>query len=105
MRFWQLIVAVPVDDNLGDLVRLTELPVKKKDMPRTIDLDTIRSLSLIERLNVLREIWDRIDQECHAVELTADLRDELDRRIAEDDASLDKGFAWEQVKTNIRDQR
>lgn len=74
-------------------------------MPRTIDLDTIQSLSLVERLNVLGEIWDSIDQECHAVELTADLRDELDGRIAEDDASPDEGFTWEQVKANIRDQR
>ena len=105
MRFWQLIVAVPVGDNLDDLVRLTELPVKDKGMPRTIDLDTIQSLSLAERLNVLGEIWDSIDQECHAVELTADRRDELDRRIAEDDASPDEGFTWEQVKANIRDQR
>jgi putative addiction module component (TIGR02574 family) len=105
MRFWLLIVATPVGDNLDGLVRLTKLPVKDKDMPRTIDLDTIQSLSLVERLNVLGEIWDSIDQERHAVELTADLRDELDRRIAEDDASPDEGITWEQVKANIRDQR
>ena len=86
-------------------MRLTEHPLKDKHTPRTIDLDTIHSPSLAERLDVLGEIWDSIDQECHAVELTADLRDELDRRIAEDDASPDEGFTWEQVKANIRDQR
>ena len=105
MKFCLLIEAAPVGDNPDGLVRLTEHPLKDKDKPRTIDLDAIQSLSLAERLDVMGEIWDSIDQECHAVELTADLRDELDRRIAEDDASPDAGFTWEQVQANIRDER
>ncbi len=50
-----------------------------------------------ERLALVQAIWDTIVAE-GPPPLTEAKRQELDRRIAEDDASPDDGVPWEEVE-------
>jgi putative addiction module component (TIGR02574 family) len=59
-------------------------------------------LSRSERLDLVFQLWDSIADESGGVFLSNHQRAELIRRIAEDDADLDGGIPWEQVKANAR---
>lgn len=72
-------------------------------------MPTVKSLGIDrltreERLNLVHEIWDTIAAEQPAPRLSKALRQELDRRIAEDDANPDDVIPWEQVKREALDQ-
>jgi putative addiction module component (TIGR02574 family) len=57
----------------------------------------IDRLSADERLLLLEEIWDSLSDE-DTLKLTNAQRAELEKRIAEDDASADELTPWEDVK-------
>jgi putative addiction module component (TIGR02574 family) len=58
----------------------------------------IDRLPLDQRLSLVHEIWDSIASEPHDSLLSEAQRQELIRRIAEDDNSPDNVVPWEQVK-------
>lgn len=64
-------------------------------------LEAANSLSPGDRIRLVETIWQRIEREQGGFELTEELKQELDRRIAEDDADPDGGLPWEQVKAQI----
>ena len=69
-------------------------------------LPTVKSLGIDrltrdERLALVQEIWDTIAGEPTETLLTDGQRDELARRVAEDDAAPDDVVSWEQVKSEI----
>jgi putative addiction module component (TIGR02574 family) len=47
---------------------------------------------------LVQEIWDNIAAETSTVPLSEQQRIELERRLAEDDASPDDSIPWEEVK-------
>ena len=51
-----------------------------------------------QRIALVQEIWDTIAAESAPALLTEAQRQELQRRVAEDDASPDDVVPWEQVK-------
>jgi putative addiction module component (TIGR02574 family) len=59
-------------------------------------------LSAAERLELVEELWDSIADEDQALELTAEQREDLDRRLAEADADPAGGSSWEEVRERIR---
>jgi putative addiction module component (TIGR02574 family) len=59
-------------------------------------------LSPEERLTLVEELWDSIAADGAAITLTAAQRAELDRRLAELDASPDAGTPWLDVKASIK---
>ena len=61
----------------------------------------IDRLSVEDRLSLVQEIWDSVAAEGKSL-LTDAQRQELDRRIDEDDADPDGGIPWEEVKTSAR---
>ncbi|MBW3598931.1 MAG: addiction module protein [Planctomycetes bacterium] len=66
-------------------------------------IPTLRSLGIDQltrddRLVLVQEIWDSIAAEPHPPLLKESQRQELERRVAEDDASPDDVIPWEQVK-------
>ncbi len=67
-------------------------------MPTTVQSLGIDMLSREERLALIQDIWDSIVAEPGRPLLSEAGRRELDRRIAEDDASPDDVIPWEQVK-------
>jgi putative addiction module component (TIGR02574 family) len=58
----------------------------------------IDQLSREQRIALVLEIWDAIAAESAQPFLTESQRQELQRRVAEDDASPDDVVPWEQVK-------
>ena len=71
-------------------------------MPRTIDLDDIQSLSVDERLEVIEEIWDSLDDDPSPPMISDELKVELERRLAAHRLNPDEGFTWEEVKAGLR---
>jgi len=66
-------------------------------MPATIKSLGIDRLPREDRLALVQEIWDSIAAERQPL-LTEAQRQELERRIAEDDAAPEDVIPWEQVK-------
>jgi putative addiction module component (TIGR02574 family) len=55
-------------------------------------------MSIEDRIKLVQEIWDSIAGESAQPLLTESQRRELQRRVAEDDASPEDVVPWEQVK-------
>ena len=66
-----------------------------------IDLDEVLRLPLTERLRLVEAIWNSIAADSTAMPLTEPQRAELDRRLAEHEASPDDVVAWEEIKAAI----
>jgi putative addiction module component (TIGR02574 family) len=66
-------------------------------MPVTVQSLGIDRLSIEEQLVLVQEIWNRIAAAGGSL-LTEAQRQELRRRVAEDDADPDTLIPWEQVK-------
>lgn len=62
---------------------------------RTLGIDR---LSVEERLTLVHEIWDSIATEPRHTPLSAEQRDELERRVAEHEQSPQEVVPWGDVK-------
>lgn len=62
-------------------------------------------LTAAERLELVEELWDSIRDDDEALSLTAEQREDLERRLAEADADPTGGSPWEQVRERIRQPR
>ena len=67
-------------------------------MPVTIESLGIDKLSRDERLALVQDIWDSIATENPPPKLSDARRRELERRVAEDDASPDDVTPWGEVQ-------
>jgi putative addiction module component (TIGR02574 family) len=70
-------------------------------MPATVKSLGIDRLPREERIALVQEIWDTIVAEPSPSLLSDAQREELARRVAEDDASPDDAIPWEQAKAQI----
>ena len=50
-----------------------------------------------DRMLLIQELWDRLVDQGYEPELRENLRDELDRRLAADEAAPDDVVSWEEV--------
>jgi len=64
----------------------------------------IERLGIEERLTLVEELWDSIATDSSAVPLTEAQRAELDRRIAEHEATPDDVVPWDEIKTSITER-
>ena len=64
----------------------------------------IERLGIKERLTLVEQLWDSIAADSSAVPLTEAQRTELDRRIAEHEATPDNVVPWEEVKASITER-
>jgi putative addiction module component (TIGR02574 family) len=62
-------------------------------------------LPAAERLELLEELWDSLDDDEPALVLTDAQREDLRRRLAEADADPTGGSPWEEVRKRIRGRR
>lgn len=67
-------------------------------MPATMKSLGIDTLPREERLALVQEIWDTLAAEASPPEISEARRQELARRVAEDDATPEDAVPWEQVK-------
>jgi putative addiction module component (TIGR02574 family) len=62
----------------------------------------IDKLDVADRLALVEEIWASIVADAHAFPLTSEQRDELDRRVADDDDYPNDVIPWNDVKASVR---
>ena len=68
-------------------------------MTPTIHSLGIDKLPHDQRLALVQALWDSIATEAHPPLLSETQRQELERRVAEDEANPDEVVPWEQVKS------
>jgi putative addiction module component (TIGR02574 family) len=73
-------------------------------MSPTVKSLGIDRLTLDQRLALVQEIWDLIAAEQRPPLLAEAQRQELERRMAEDDRAPDDVIPWEQVKAQTLDR-
>lgn len=61
----------------------------------------ILKLSVAERIQLVEDIWDSIAAEPESVPLTPEQIAELDRRLADAEASPATGKSWAEVKARL----
>ncbi|MBL8380962.1 MAG: addiction module protein [Burkholderiales bacterium] len=71
-------------------------------MGATVTSLGIDRLDVDQRLALVDEIWATICADAKAFPLTDAQHEELDRRVAEDDAAPDDVLPWEDVKVSVR---
>lgn len=57
-----------------------------------------------DRMLLVQEVWDRLVEQGYEPEISEELRDELDRRLAADEAAPDDVVSWEEVKAEALKQ-
>ncbi|HEX2091912.1 MAG TPA: addiction module protein [Longimicrobiaceae bacterium] len=67
----------------------------------TIPLSEILKLSVAERIQLVEDIWDSIAAEPDSVSLTEEQRQELDRRLADQQANPGVGRPWAEVRARL----
>ena len=65
-------------------------------------LDSLRSIPVEERVEVMFQLWDHLIDEGWQPEPDADLDAELDQRLANHAASPGRTRTWEQIMERIR---
>ena len=63
-----------------------------------------RRLSLEERIELLEELWESVEQEVGSCPLTPEQEAELDRRLEDMAKNPDDVVTWEEVKASILHQ-
>lgn len=61
----------------------------------------IFNLSVAERLTLVEDIWDSIAKDADEIELSQELRDELDRRMEEYRNDPEAGVTWEKLDSRL----
>jgi putative addiction module component (TIGR02574 family) len=74
----------------------SESPVTKEEL-----LEMAKSLPRDERIDLVMALWDSIAAEGDDLPLTEAQKQELDRRIAADEADPAAAIPWEQVRKQI----
>ena len=79
--------------------------MKKGTMPdmNNISIADILGLPVQERIRLVELIWDSIAAVPEAVEISPELKVELEARMAEFEANPEAGYSWEQVKSHLKD--
>lgn len=68
-------------------------------------LTEVQSWPAEDRLRLIEEVWDGLCYEGDEPELTEDLKDLLDRRLAALDADPGNVVNWEEIKEYVRRPR
>lgn len=66
-----------------------------------VTLEGLSDLSVSERIQLVQELWDSVAQDPDAVPVTAEQKEELDRRLDDYARNPDAGFTWDEVKARL----
>ena len=70
---------------------------------KNISIADILQLPVQERIRLVELIWDSVAAVPEAVEISPELKAELEARLVEFEDNPDAGFSWEQVKSHLND--
>ncbi len=68
-----------------------------------ISIADILKLPVQERIRLVELIWDSVAAVPEALEISPELKTELEARLAEFEANPEAGYSWEQVKSCLND--
>jgi putative addiction module component (TIGR02574 family) len=69
----------------------------------TISISNILKLPVQERIQLVELIWDSIAAVPESVEVSPELKAELERRMIEFESDPESGYSWDQVKSHLKD--
>jgi len=69
---------------------------------KQISIAEILELPVQERIRLVELIWESIAAIPEAVEVTPEVKAELEKRLKEFEANPEAGYSWEQVKSRLR---
>ena len=69
---------------------------------KQISVAEILELPVQERIRLVELIWESIAAVPEAVEVTPEIKAELEKRLKEFEANPEAGYSWEQVKSHLR---
>lgn len=69
----------------------------------TISVAAILELPVQERIRLVELIWDSVAAVPEAVEVSPELKTELEARLAEFEANTEAGHSWDEVKSRLKD--
>ena len=69
-----------------------------------IDKFDFSGLTLDEKAILAHELWDSLHEEADSLQLNQEIKDELDRRLAAEEAGLNPYVSWEEVKKHWRNK-
>lgn len=64
--------------------------------------ESILSLSISERIQLVEDIWDSIEKVPESVHLSAEQKMELDKRLVDYNGDPDRGSPWDVVRERIK---
>jgi putative addiction module component (TIGR02574 family) len=67
-----------------------------------ISVADILELPVQERIQRIEVIWERIAAFPHAIEVSPELKTELEARLVDFERNPEAGYFWDQVKTHLR---
>lgn len=68
----------------------------------TVSVADILQLPVQERIHLVEMIWESIAACPQAIEVSPELRSELEARRAEFERNPEAGYSWEQVKSQMK---
>lgn len=68
----------------------------------TISVAAILELPVQERIRLVELIWDSVAAVPEAVEVSPELKAELEARLAEFEANPEAGYSWDEVKSRLK---
>lgn len=72
-------------------------------MSQSFSQSDIEQLTVSQRLDLITLLWDSIPDSREALAMPDWHRQELERRLAQADATPDSAIPWEQVRTRLRE--
>ena len=69
----------------------------------TISITDILELPVQERIQLVELIWDSVAAVPEAVEVSPELKAELESRLIEFERNPESGYSWDQVKSRLKD--
>ena len=67
-----------------------------------ISIANILELPVQERIQLVEVIWESIAAFPHAIEVSPELKIELEARLADFEKDPEAGYSWDQVKTHLK---
>jgi putative addiction module component (TIGR02574 family) len=75
----------------------------KISVMNTISITDILELPVQERIQLVELIWDSVAAVPEAVEVSPELKAELELRMIEFERNPESGYSWDQVKSCLKD--
>lgn len=69
---------------------------------KSVSVADILELPVQERIRLVELIWESIAAVPEAVEVTPEIKADLEARLKEFEANPEAGYSWDQVKSHLR---